>query len=138
MTSVKEFLLKGRHLKIEIEELKEARQEAFELACSMSVSYSEDKVQTSSQNSVEQKFISYTSYSEMLDIRIRELTEYRQKMLELINKVDSSIYRSLLIARYIDCKSWEKVAEAIGYSDKWVRTGLHSASLKAVQKVLNK
>ena len=125
---------KGRNLNFEIQSLKKARKEAYELATGITQDYSSEKVQTSKSNLSERKFIAYLEYSEKLDIKITELMEYRSKMLELINKLEDSTYRTLLISRYISCNTWERVAEDIEYSDVWVRTKLHSEALKEAAK----
>ena len=132
--TVKEFLQKGRKLEIEIKQLKEARQKAYELATSTTVDYSAEKVQTSSDNSAERKFAEYAEYSQELDQRIEELSAYRKRMLKLINKLDNSTYRTLLVSRYINCNTWEEIAEKMEYSDVWVRTKLHSDALMCAEK----
>ncbi len=129
MISVREFLYQGRGLKLEIEELKSARQKAYDLACSTS-----PKKDGEDKSSVETKYANYAEYSAMIDKRIEELSIYRKKMLDIINKIPDTTYRTLLISRYINCETWEKVAETIGYSDVWVRTNLHSKALTEANK----
>lgn len=132
--TVKEYLLRGRKLNDEVEQLKYARRQALELACGASVGYDVEKVQTSQVNTVEKKFIAYADYSKLLDEKIDELSDYRAKMLKLINKLENTTYRTLLIARYINCKTWELIAEEMSYSDVWVRTRLHSDALQELEK----
>lgn len=132
--TAKEFLQKGRQLNFELEELKEARERAFGVACSASVQGNEERVQTSSGNATEGKFITYSDYSIEIDRRIKELSEYRSEMLRAINTIESSVYRSILIARYINCKRWEDVAAGINrdlrYTFKLHRRALQKMSLK--------
>lgn len=130
--TAKDFLQRGRHLGLEIEQLKEARQKSFDEATSITVDYSQSKVQTSSGNSMERKMLKYVNYCETLDKRIEYLSEYRKEMLELINKLDNSTYRTLLIARYINCHTWEQVAEGIHYNLKWTYV-LHGRALQAIE-----
>lgn len=133
MISVREFLCQGRGLKLEIDELQEAHQKAFDLACSMSRK-SEEEIATS----VEMKYANYAQYSAMIEKRIKDLSIHRKKMLEIINKIPSTTHRTLLIARYINCESWEEVAESIGYeSVKWVRTTLHDKAIASAEKNKN-
>ncbi len=134
MIEIKEFFRKGRKLNFEIQELKIARQEAFDLACGTSVVLGEEKTQSTQGNSIERKFISYAEYSKMLDEKIEELNGYRKDMLNVINKIPDTTYRTLLTARYINCETWEMVAETIGYSDVWVRTNLHNRALTEANK----
>lgn len=134
MIEIKEFFKKGRKLNYEIEELKIARQKAFDLACSATVTMADEKTQSSQENNIERKFISYAEYSKILDEKINELVKHRIKMISVINKINNSTYRTLLIARYVNCSTWEQIAEEMGYSDVWVRTKLHNKSLMEADK----
>lgn len=129
--TVKEFLKRGRLLNREILELTEARIKAFNSACGGAVDTSGERVQTSKQNSSEIKFSSYAQYSMELEERIRELNRYRQNILEIINRVESSTYRSVLIAYYINCKTWEQVADDLHYSLRTVHR-LHKNALQQI------
>ena len=130
---VKEFFQKGRRLNFEINELIQARDNAFNLACGTGSAYGYEKVQTTKGNISENKFIKYADYSTEINKRIDELYEYRQCMLRLINKLDNTVYRSLLIARYINCQTWEQVAEKISKSVRWTYK-MHDKALKEADK----
>lgn len=127
--TVKEFLKRGRLLNREILELTEARTRAFNAACGGAVDTSAERVQTTPANGSEGKFLTYAAYGTEIEERIRELNGYRQRMLEIINRVENTTYRSLLIAYYINCKTWEQVAEDIGYDSRYVYK-LHGRALK--------
>lgn len=116
--TVKEWLKKGRRLNIEIAELEKAKENAFNLACGGSAVGGGEKVQTSRGNSTEGKFSAYAQYSADMDNRLKELYTYQRKMLKLINRVDDSTYRALLIAYYVNCETWDRTADIIGYSVK--------------------
>lgn len=116
--TVKEWLNKGRKLNIEIAELKKAKDNAFVSACGGSAAGSEEKVQTSLNDGTEGKFSAYAQYSADMDNRLKELYTYQRKMLKLINRVDDSTYRALLIAYYVNCETWGRTADIIGYSVK--------------------
>ena len=114
--TVKEWLKNGRKLNFEIQELKEARDKALNNAIGGAVDYSAEKVQTSNGNSTERLFVNYSQYSAELEQRISELEDYRAEMLRLISKIPDSTYRALLLAYYVNCKTWDEVAEALNYS----------------------
>ncbi len=136
MVEVKDFLQKGRRLNFEIDELIRARDIAFNLACGTAAAPDGEKVQTTKVNTSEIKFVKYAEYSAEIDKRIRELYEYRQCMLRLINKLDSTVYRSVLIARYINCKTWEQVADTIGLKDVRHIYRLHEKALLCLQSCI--
>lgn len=126
--TVKEWLKKGRRLNIEIAELEKAKENAFNLACGGSAVGGGEKVQTSRGNSTEGKFSAYAQYSADMDNRLKELYTYQRKMLKLINRVDDSTYRALLIAYYVNCETWEQIAEEHNYSVRQILR-LHGEAL---------
>ena len=128
------FLLKGRDLQNEVEQLMIAKREALQLACGVSVNYAGVKVQTSSDNGTESRFAAYSEYSRLLDEKVEELVIYRTKMLEMITRVDNSPYRTLLIARYVNCKTWEKIADEMTYDVRHIHR-LHGAALQKFKNV---
>ena len=133
MITVREFFKQGRGLKLEIDKLNEARKKAFELACGTSGKSNGEGMQSS-----ETRCTNYAEYSSMIEERIEMLNIYRKDMLDIINKIPNTTYRTLLIARYINCETWESVAESIGYeSVKWVRKSLHDKAMAAAEKNKN-
>ncbi len=122
---IKTCFERARALNDEVEELRYAVLEAWDtLEC--------DRLEKR-ENS--EGFFVYTDYKRLLDKRISELTRYRMNVLEVINGVSDTVLRTVLIARYINCKTWEQIADEIGYSDKWVRTRLHERALEAARMV---
>lgn len=132
---IKEWLKRARALDREVKELREATMKSLSIAQGSGVDYSGERVQSSSDNGIESKFITYTDNAILLERKIEELEEYRKKVLTVIYSIDDTVLRTLLIARYINCKTWEQIAEDMGYSEKWVKTGLHSKALKALEEV---
>lgn len=134
---IKEWLKRARALDREVKELREATMKSLSIAQGSGVDYSGERVQSSSDNGIESKFITYTDNAILLERKIEELEEYRKKVLTVIYSIDDTVLRTLLIARYINCKTWEQIAEDMGYSVKWVKTGLHSKALKQADKAKN-
>ena len=135
--TVKEWLKNGRKLNFEIRALKEARSRALNAAVGGAVDYSAEKVQTSNGNSTERLFVNYSQYSAELEQRISELEDYRAEMLRLISKIPDSTYRALLLAYYVNCKTWEQVAESVGYSEKQAQRK-HGFALLEAEKYFEK
>lgn len=132
--TTKEWLKRGRRLNYEIEQLKIAKQKAFELACGGAVDTSNEKVQGNNDNGTERKFISYVAYEEIIDKRIDQLTQIKTEILEAINNVPGSAYRAVLIAYYVNCKAWEEIAEELHYSERTVHR-IHGEAIKKVVAV---
>ncbi len=135
--TVKEYFQKGRKLNFEIKELILAKNNAFDMACSVTAAPSDERVQTSTKNSSELKFINYSQYVETIEKRVMELCEYRLNMLQLISKLDNVLHRTLLIDRYINCLSWEEIALCMEMTERHIYR-LHGNALIAAEREYNK
>lgn len=134
--TTKEWLNRGWKLNEEINALLTEQRQAFNIATSTTPKLSADKVQTSQSNSAESKFINYAEYSKMIDERIDELYAIKQEILQVINTVENSTYRTLLIERYIQFKTWEQIAVDMNYCWRQIMR-LHGKALCKVSASLN-
>ena len=67
------------------------------------------------------------------ELEMLEATEH--EVIDTINKVPDNILRVLLYERYINCKTFERIAVFMNYS--WRQTvRLHGAALNEVKKIL--
>lgn len=132
--TVKEWLNKGRKINIELQQLREEREQALDLACSCTSCPNGEKVQTSTKNTSDGKFAAYTEYSAMIDKKEFELLVYKSRMHNLINRLDNPTYRTLLSLRYINCKTWEQIAEDMHYTTRNVHK-IHGGALKALSTI---
>lgn len=130
--TTKEWLNRGWKLDKEIDALLSEQRRAFDIACSTTTSLTQDKVQTSQSNSAENKFINYANYSKMIDVRIDELYAIKQEILQAINTVDDSTYRTLLIERYVNFKTWEQIAVDMNYCWRQIMR-LHGQALQKIK-----
>ena len=62
----------------------------------------------------------------------------KNEILQTVNQVESATLRRLLIKRYIQNLTWEKIAEQLNYSYKHVVHILHPKALSAIKRVLEK
>ena len=135
--TVREWLNRGWKLNIEINMLLEEKNEVFSLACQMTTNSQNEKVQTSHQNVGENKWIHYIEYENLVNARIDELYAIKKEILEAINQVDNSVYRALLINRYIQFKTWQQIALLLDYDYYHVIKYLHPKALKMVKLPAN-
>lgn len=70
----------------------------------------------------------YAGLSDLIDRRVNELTEIKAEILQAIQQVDDSRYRTLLLDRYTRFMRWEQVAEEMHYSFRHVLK-LHEEAL---------
>lgn len=134
--TTKEWLRRARALDKEINQLLIAKQEAYEKALGGAVDTSEERVQSSSGNGTENKLINLVEYDFLLNKRIDELVNCKAEILKAINCVDNTLYRTLLIAYYVNCKTWEEVAKELNYDLRWVYR-LHGRALQAIESHYN-
>lgn len=82
-------------------------------------------------NAQEDRLADYIDMSDDLSRRLIHLTRLDTETMDVINKVESPTLRTILIERYINRLSWNKVAEAVHYERRWVME-LHRQALDAV------
>lgn len=131
--SVKKWLNRGWKLNEEINTLLEEERRAFDNASRITSASDGERVQSSTGNSSERRFINYTEYAMLIDGYIERLTAIKEEIFMAIYKVENSTYRTLLIKRYIQFKTWETIAEEMHYEVRWVHK-LHGRALKKINK----
>lgn len=70
-----------------------------------------------------------------INAEIDKLVDVQKDIMHTIGKVDDERYRIILTERYIDCKTFEQIADDIHYSYMQIFR-LHGQSLAAVQNVI--
>lgn len=133
--TTKEWLMRGWKIDKEINSLIEARDRIYERTLGGAVGYGE-KVQSSRQNAEENLRITYMAYTEKINNRIKELNEIKTEIITVINNVQSSTLRTLLIERYINYKTWEQIEEILGYSYVHIVHRLHPKALAIMKSVV--
>lgn len=136
--TTKEWLNRGHKLDNEINALLKEQHEAFTKATGFNYNADGEKVQTSKRNTSEDRFINYASYSELIDSRIDELYAIKQEILSVINKVDDSVLRTLLVEKYINFHTWEQISCDMNYSYVHVVHNLHPKALDEISKIVNR
>lgn len=76
------------------------------------------------------------AYTEKINNRIKELNEIKTEIITVINNVQSSTLRTLLIERYINYKTWEQNEEILGYSYVHIVHRLHPKALAIMKSVV--
>lgn len=119
MQEAKEYLKTIRFVDQEINAKEEIKHKMRGRLTSVSSSKIKDvNIQGGETTTLEDRIVNYVDYSKEIDLLIDELSEKKMKAVRKIDKIDSSLYRTLLIERYINCKEWEEVAGCIGYSER--------------------
>ena len=130
--TTKEWLKRARIIDREIKQLKIAKQEAYDIAVSATIDTTKERVQSSSGNAMEKKYVALLEYDKSITEQESKLLKCKTEILDAINSVNNDLYRTLLTAYYINCKSWEEVALELHYDLRWVYR-LHGRALHAIE-----
>ena len=116
----------------ELKLLKQARQEAWDIATSSTSDTTRERVKTSSGNSSERKNNLLLEYDLKISRQREKLWQCKAEILEAISEIEDGRYRILLIAYYVNCKSWEEVAVQMNYGIRQVYR-LHGDALQKIK-----
>ncbi len=129
---VKDFLMQGRWVMKEIEELAEAREKAYLTVTSITQRISKEKV-NGGRRDKDGKLAEYVELSVKIDKKISELLLVKEEIFDLINSLKSGIERTLLTAKYINFKTWEEISEETDYSVMQLHR-IHKVAIDKLEK----
>ena len=132
LLTVKEWLRGARLIDKEIKQLELAKRELYEKALGGAVDISKEKIQKGKENNAEKTNVSLAEYELTINNRIKDLIDYKNKTINAINKVDNTLQRTVLVAYYINCKTWEEVADELGYDIRHIHR-IHGEALKKIR-----
>ena len=127
----KQWLLRGWKLENELKALEEAKKRALERAVSVTVKFSEDKVQAGEHNRQEEAIARYIDYELLIEQQTDCLIDIRMEITKAIFALENSTLRTLLLKRYLEFKPWEQIAEEMGYDYRWLLR-LHGKALTLI------
>lgn len=128
--TAKEYLGRYRHLKADIDNKTEQLKELRTLA--ESVGYSSGTgCSGETSDKVGKTVAKIVDMENDISCQIEKLFEVKKEIEEIIAKVDNFALRQVLMLRYINGYTFERIAEKMFYTYKWVCI-LHSKALNAV------
>lgn len=106
-----------------------------QIASSISISVSDDKIMSSgSQDKMGDAVAKIVDLEKSVEDTITKYTETRQKIImQIDNMPDINVY-SVLFNRYVANKSFEKIADSIGYSVRQT-IRIHGIALQEFEKI---
>ncbi len=113
--NTKEWLSQGKHINHEIRALQDAL----------------------SQTKILSEFCdkdSKNEYISVLNNKISQLNQTNSDLLSAIYEIDNNVLRTLLIERFINNKTWEKVAIILGYDFYHVVKRLYPKAVAEIEK----
>jgi DNA-directed RNA polymerase specialized sigma24 family protein len=104
----------------------------------ITASYSDSKVGSTKQKSpMENAIVRMVMLEQEINNDIDILYNLKTDIELLVLEIEDPLYRAIINQRYIKNKSWEEIAEALGYQVRWVLK-LHNRALKEAEKILLK
>jgi len=116
ISETKEWLNRARAIDKELSALLDARDMAMTRCLSVTSRPQEIKISEQTESRRETSRIAYLRLQELIDSKIDELCNIKREILEAIQAMLDGVCRTLLIERYINCKTLEQVAETVNYS----------------------
>ena len=123
------WLSRYRRGRYELAALEEAREDKWERATATTASYSGSPVSGSSDF---HKLDAVAISGELIELRCRELRGVKGEILRAIQSLTDQDQRAVLIHRYINCREWPEIAEALNFSERHIFR-LHGEALKKIR-----
>ena len=98
---------------------------------------SDMKVQTSSENKVEDTYIKLIELGKRIDDEIDRLIEIKMEASEMIDKISDQKHIIVLRERYINCKDWVDIAAKMDRSTSYIHS-IHGKALMSFDRVYKK
>ena len=106
-----------------------------ELAMSVSAVKNEERVQTTPNfDKIGTAYCKIEEMEEKLDKLIDEFVDKKNLIISQIDKIENETYYEILFARYIEKKTFEKIADEMTYSWRQV-IRLHGSALQEFERV---
>lgn len=119
-----------RMIKNKIAEIAELK----ELACSISAINTDDKVKsTPNFDKIGSNIAKIQELEYKLDVIIDEYVDKKNLIISQIDSMDNELHYEILFARYIEKKTFEKIAVEVGYSWRQI-VRLHEQALQKFEK----
>lgn len=131
--TTKEWLSRGWRIDREITELEQAQQEALALATRTTAGTDGERVDGGGGNRSERAMVAYADkaaeYAALIEGKIRELVGIKTEIIRAVGRMENPTLRAVLMARYVNFKTWEQIAVDMHYTYQWVCT-LHGRALR--------
>lgn len=85
------------------------------------VDYSKDRIQNNNPQGQEDRVITYAQATDDVEKVREKIARLIRVRLEVINQVPDSVLRTILIERYLNQKSWKKIEQLFGYSERQIQ-----------------
>lgn len=129
----KEWLMRGRGIEREIKSLEQSQREAYERLTRATTSLDKISVRSTKDPHL---FDAYAALSDKIQARTAALIGVRVEIIQATEKLEDANQRTLLIERYVNGKTWERICVDMKYSWKQVHR-IHGAALQAIEPCIS-
>lgn len=129
----KEWLMRGRGIEREIKSLEQSQREAYERLTRATTSLNNVSVRATKDPHL---FDAYAAMSDEIQARTASLIGVRVEIIQATEKLEDVNQRALLIERYVNGKTWERICVDMKYSWKQVHR-IHGAALQAIEPFIS-
>lgn len=120
----KEYLSQVYRLELKIKQLK-VRSEEFERLSNTVPGSNYDGIRVDGTHNQEAPYVKWIVKKSEVDIKIatlqKELERLKVEILEVIENLENEDHKNVLIMRYLDIQTWEKIAEKLYCSTSTVK-----------------
>jgi len=135
--TAKEYLSQTVVINHRIDSKLEQAVELRNLAMKVTISFGEDRVQsTKKQSPMEDIMVKLIDLEEEVNADIDELIRLKAEILETISGVEDINQQVILEKRYIAGKTWEDIARETGYDRSTIYRN-HGKALKEIEAIIN-
>lgn len=131
--TAKEWLMRGRGIEREIKSLEQSQREAYERLTRAVTSLDKISVRATKDPHL---FDAYVALSDKIQARTAALIGVRVEIIQATEKLEDANQRTLLIERYVNGKTWERICMDMKYSWKQVHR-IHGAALQAIEPFIS-
>jgi hypothetical protein len=133
--NAKQYLNQLRNLDLKIEQKKEELSMLQnEITAGGGIDYARDRVQSSPQNTQEDRICRYIGLAEEIEEEISDYTGIRHRIIGEIHLMKNERHMVVLYKRYVEFKGFGAIAREINFSYEYVRH-LHRDALRAFEKM---
>ena len=133
----KEYLSQVYHLELKIKQFK-VRSEEFERLSNTVPSSNYDGIRVDGTHNQEALYVKWIVKKSEVDNKIadlkKELERLKVEILQVIEKLENEDHKNVLIMRYLDTQTWEKIAEnlycSISTVKRWHVSGIEKITIE--------
>lgn len=134
--TAKEYLKQLQNIQMRIDSLQKSIQLCKERAAGTGIHFSDVSTAQSNKNKIADNMAKKIDFESELMRLADEFEKFRLRVIYQINCIPDNRYVSLLMNKYVNNMSWEKVTEEIGEKNsEYVRKELHEKALKKFSEI---